>query len=173
MRPARSSIYRFYVRKLDQHECSGPQSGTDWEIDAKGIGEGNQGFIIVECRRYTKSRLNQEDLGALAYRITDTRAKGGIIVTPLGLQEGAEKIAQAENIVDVRLDPDSTPQKFAMQFLNKMMIGVSTSLLLTGGVTVRLGRACTGCGKEFTVKQNESVCPECSPRVLILGSKTE
>ena len=38
----------------------GQRSGTQWEIDAKGVREGNQSFIIVECRRYTTSKLNQE-----------------------------------------------------------------------------------------------------------------
>lgn len=55
----------------------GFKSGTDWEIDAKGVREGpNQGFVIIECRRYTSSRQNQEKLGSLAYRILDTGASG-------------------------------------------------------------------------------------------------
>jgi hypothetical protein len=42
----------------------------------------------------------------LAYRIIDTGADGGILVSPLGLQEGAERVAAAENIISVRLNED-------------------------------------------------------------------
>jgi hypothetical protein len=140
----------------------GQRSGTQWEIDAKGVSEGNQGFIIVECRRYTTSKLSQEKVGALAYRITDTGAEGGIMVSPLGLQEGARKIAGAENIVEVRLAPNSTPHDFTMQFLNKVMIGISDSATFSDSVKVEITRPCSECGKTFTVKENERTCPDCS-----------
>jgi len=102
---------------------TGKRSGTEWEIDAKGVGEDNGIFIIVECRRYTTSRQNQENVGALAYRISDTGAKGGIIVSPLGLQEGAAKIAQAENIYNVILDKNSTHIEYVLKFLDKVRYG--------------------------------------------------
>src|SRR5262250_1546186 len=41
------------------------------------------------------------DLGGIAYRIRDSGAEGGIVVSPLGLQEGAAKVAKKENIVSV------------------------------------------------------------------------
>lgn len=91
--------------------------------------------MIVECRRYTTSKLKQEDIAAVAYRIIDTQALGAIVVTPLGLQEGAEKIASAENIFSVKLDQNSTPTDFAMQFLNKFAIGASTTLFVKGEAT--------------------------------------
>jgi hypothetical protein len=101
----------------------GKRSGRKWEIDAKGIGEGDEIFFIVECRRYTTSRQNQEKLGSLAYRIIDTGAKGGIIVSPFGLQEGAAKLAHAENIYNVLLDENSTRTEYVLKFLEKMRIG--------------------------------------------------
>jgi DNA-directed RNA polymerase subunit RPC12/RpoP len=156
-----------------KQKVRGRQSGTQWEIDAKGVREGNQGFIIVECRRYTTSRLNQAKVGEVAYTITDTGAEGGIVVSPLGLQEGARKIAKAKNIVEVQLDPDSTPQDFAMQFLNKIMIGVSATIGFSASVQMQVGRTCTVCRKTFTVRENESVCSECSSRVLVIGPESE
>ena len=108
-----------------KQKIHGLRSGTDWEIDAKGIREGNEGFVIIECRRHTISRQNQAKLGELAYRIIDTGAAGGIIVSPLGIQEGAAKVAASENILNVQLDENSTPTEFAMKFLNKLMIGTS------------------------------------------------
>lgn len=118
----------------------------------------------MECRRYTTSKQSQEKLGGLAYRITDTGAEGGIIVSPLGLQEGARKIAQAENIVEVRLNPDSTPQNFAMQFLNKVMIGISDRATVSESVKVEISGPCSQCGRMFTVKEGEKTCPDCSPK---------
>jgi len=91
----------------------GKRSGTKWEIDAKGVSENDEVFFIVECRRYTTSRQNQEKVGGLAYRIIDTGAKGGIVVSPLGLQEGAYKVAQAENIYHIILDENSCPGYFS------------------------------------------------------------
>jgi hypothetical protein len=85
----------------------GRRSGAAWEIDAKGFRQDGATFVIVECRRYTTSRQNQARLGQLAYQIIDTGAAGGIVVSPLGLQEGAERVANAENIVTVKLNEDS------------------------------------------------------------------
>jgi hypothetical protein len=45
---------------------AGLRSGTDWEIDGKGFCQDGSGFLIVECRRYTTSKQNQEKVGALA-----------------------------------------------------------------------------------------------------------
>jgi hypothetical protein len=114
----------------------GHRSGTDWEIDAKGVRKGNEGFIIVEARRYTKSRQSQEQLGGLAYRINDTGAKGGILVSPLGMQEGAAKIADSENIINVQLAPNSTTLEYVMRFLNNIMVGVHDTVRVTESVVV-------------------------------------
>lgn len=56
-----------------------------WEIDGKAWKRGNDGFLVVECRRKTTSRIDQEQVAAVAYRIHDLGADGGIIVSPLGL----------------------------------------------------------------------------------------
>jgi hypothetical protein len=102
---------------------AGKRSNSKWEIDAKGVGESNEIFFIVECRRYTTSRQNQDRVGGLAYRIIDTGAQGGILVSPLGLQEGASKIAKAENIYSVILDADSTTTEYVLRFLEKTRYG--------------------------------------------------
>ena len=31
----------------------GPRTGTDWEIDGKGVKVGGESFVIIECRRYS------------------------------------------------------------------------------------------------------------------------
>jgi hypothetical protein len=114
----------------------GRKTGTEWEIDAKGISEGDEVVFLVECRRHTTSRLNQESLGGLAYRILDTGAKGGIVVSPLGIQEGAAKVAQAENIFSVILDENSTCTEYVMKFLERVRIGVHLETRISLGMSI-------------------------------------
>ncbi len=119
----------FELKRVEgKQNVVGQRSGTNWEIDAKGVRQGDDGFLIIECRRYTTSKQNQEKIGALAYRILDTGAEGGIIVSPLGLQEGAERVAAAENIVSVLLDENSTRRSYFLRFLNQVMLGFSKTI---------------------------------------------
>jgi hypothetical protein len=76
----------------------------------------------------------------LRYRIIDSGAIGGVIVSPLGLQEGAQKVAAAENIVEVHLDENSTPEQFVMSFLDKIMLGVVDTIKLKDEVKVEVVR---------------------------------
>jgi hypothetical protein len=85
----------------------GRRTGTAWEIDAKGVRDGDGAIILVECRRHG-SRIHQEAVAAIAFRIQDTGAAGGIIVSPLPLQKGAKKVASATGIQHVKLRPEST-----------------------------------------------------------------
>ena len=48
---------------------------SGWRIDAKGVRELDGAIIVVECRRKGR-RFDQENLGAIAYRIRDIGAKG-------------------------------------------------------------------------------------------------
>lgn len=113
------------------------KSGAEWEIDAKGVGDGGEAFLIIECRRYTKSRLKQESMAALAFRIRDTGAKGGIVVSPLGLQSGARKLADFANIQSVVLEPHSTTTDYILGFLNRVFVGVSASATVTDSVHIQ------------------------------------
>jgi hypothetical protein len=116
----------------------GKRSGTEWEIDAKGVNLSDGIFFIVECRRYTTSKQCQDKMGGLAYRILDTGAAGGILVSPLGLQEGAEKVAAAENIHNVTLDKNSTTENYILKFLNEIRIGRSDHMTLIDSIAIKL-----------------------------------
>jgi hypothetical protein len=98
-------------------------SGTSWELDAKAWREGPDGFLVVEVRRYTTARLKQEDVAAIAYRIKDVEGSGGIIVSPLRLQKGAQAIAETEAISHVILSPDSTGEDYLAEFLGRRFLG--------------------------------------------------
>jgi hypothetical protein len=139
----------------------GKVSGTNWAIDAKGVRHGNEGFVIVECRRYTTSKQNQEKVGGLAWRIIDSGAQGGIVVSPMGLQSGAKKVADAVNIVSVELDPNCTPYEFSMRFLHKVFVGFQSQGALSDSYDVEVSRKCNICGETFSVNDNERVCPGC------------
>ena len=150
------------ARVEGKQKISGVRSGTEWEIDAKGIlGGKREGFVIIECRRYTTSKQNQERLGALAYRIIDTGAAGGILVSPLGLQEGAAKIAASEKIIEVQLNAHCTPDEFVIKFLNKLMVAIKERVAIGESASIVLSRNCRKCGRSFKVTDNETVCPEC------------
>ena len=131
----------FGLEKVEgKQKVLGLKSDTEWEIDAKGLLEQSHKFMIVECRRYRKSRLNQERLAALAYRIDDTRASGGIVVSQLGLQEGAEKVANANNIISVTLDADSSSTDYVIKFLEQIRVGMSGELRLTSTLGIEVIR---------------------------------
>ena len=119
---------------------AGKESGTTWEIDAKGVRESDGATVIVECRRRTTSRAKQGQLGELAYRIIDTEAGGGIYVSPLGLQEGATMVAAARNIVSVQLSPDSTHTEYVLVCLNNIFAGVQSTLTFATHVTCEVIR---------------------------------
>ncbi|PXX94649.1 restriction endonuclease [Halomonas sp. LBP4] len=114
------------------------QSGTKWEIDAKGIELGGDGFVVVECKRFTKGHVNQEVIGGLAFRIQDTGANGGVIVTPLGYQEGAKKVAEHAGIVTAKLSAEATRSDYVLEFLDKILVGVSDSVKVSDHVTVEV-----------------------------------
>ena len=130
----------FKLGKVEGKQIIPGQSGTNWEIDAKGIKVGGEGFVIIECRRYTTSRLNQESIAAIAYKIKDTGAEGGIVVSPLELQKGAKIIAEHEGIQHVILDPNSTTTDYILKFLNQIFIGVSDTVTLSDEAHIQIIR---------------------------------
>lgn len=117
----------FGLECVEGKQCVTGASGTDWELDAKGVSKNGEGFLIVECK-HRKGRLNQAILGSLAYSIQDTGAQGGIVVTPIDLQKGAKKVAAHENIQHAILGPSSTTTQYILHFLNKVFVGVEVTV---------------------------------------------
>ena len=128
----------FGLGKVEGKQLVPGASGTQWEIDGKGISEDGDTFIIVECKRYTTSKVPQEILAGLAFRISDTGANGGIIVTPLGFQEGAKKVAAHTGIHTVRLNQDCTRIDYVLEFLNKFCVGLSEYVHIKEHLTITL-----------------------------------
>ena len=111
-----------------QH-VTGNRSKAKWEIDAKGVNRGGQAFMLVEVRRYMTRRISQEAMGGFAYRIRDTGAAGGIIVTPLGLQKGAKLVAADANVQSVLLIPGQENGSFLARFLSRIVLGMPVDTL--------------------------------------------
>lgn len=123
-----------FQRVESKQHVPGHRSGTRWEIDGKAVDQDGNKFAIVECRRYTTSGLTQEDMAALAYRIQDTGAAGGILVSPLPPQKGAQKVARSEGILHVQLVPDSTIKEYLFSFLNKTFAGIHDQIAMSDHV---------------------------------------
>lgn len=120
------------------------QSGTSWAIDAKGVRSDGEGFFVVEVRRNTPRRLTQEDVAAIAFRISDTGATGGIIVSPLGLQDGAKKVAASGNIIAVQLDCNSSTENYLVRFLERVMLGADVDSIQASAPTAFSGTLTKG-----------------------------
>jgi hypothetical protein len=126
----------FGVDRFEGKQSMPGSSGTDWEIDAKGCSDDGTTFLVVECKRHTKQGVSQAIAGSLAFTIQDVGAAGGILVTPLGLQAGAMKVAASSNVVEVVLDKDSTTTDYVLRFLNQLCIGFSERVTLTDSLSI-------------------------------------
>jgi len=128
----------FEVGRFEGKQVVAGDSGAKWEIDAKGCTDGGGRTIVVECKRYTKRGVEQAIAGSLAWTIRDVGADGGILVSPLGLQEGAKKVADSAGIVEVILSETSTTTDYILSFLNQIHVGVSDSVEVTDHVEVEV-----------------------------------
>jgi hypothetical protein len=128
----------FGVGRFEGKQVVAGDSGTEWEIDAKGCADGTGRIIVVECKRHTKSGISQAIAGSLAWTIQDVGADGGILVSPLRLQEGAAIVAKKANIVQVVLNQDATTTDYLLSFLNQIHIGISEAVHITEHVLIEI-----------------------------------
>lgn len=122
---------QFGVGRFDGKQLVAGESGTQWEIDAKGFTENGSHFIVVECKRYTRRGVPQDIVAALAWRLRETGASGGILVSPIGFQSGARLVAEKAGIIEVKLTPNSTTTDYVLSFLNRVCAGVSDGFALS------------------------------------------
>lgn len=124
----------------------GLQTGTTWEIDAKATRVGDDAIVIVECRRKTTSRLSQEALAAIAFRIIDTGAGAAITVSPFPLQKGAALVAKAQKITPIILRPESTRHQWIAELSGILHLGFTDefSAKITDSLKITVKDAKTG-----------------------------
>jgi hypothetical protein len=66
---------QFGLGRFEGKQVVAGESGTEWQIDAKGCSDGGSHFLVVECKRHTKSGISQAITAALAWSIQDTRVR--------------------------------------------------------------------------------------------------
>ncbi len=114
-------------------------SGATWEFDAIAWSDGANNMLVVEARRHTTSRLKQEHIAALAFRVQDVGASGGIVATPLPMQVGANTVAASANIRHILLAPESTPETYLARYLEQSYRGITFADSLSLGHCIPLG----------------------------------
>ena len=111
------------------------KSGTSWELDGKGCSVNGARIVIIECKQHLSERIPQSTVAGIAWQIQDVGALGAIIVSPLGLQSGAEKVAAASGVVSVTMRPKSTTSDYLLKFLNQIHLGISDQIAITDKAT--------------------------------------
>jgi hypothetical protein len=113
----------FGLLRVEGKQDVAGKSGTNWEVDARGWTEGDTAHFLVECKKYEKAAISQAITGSLAYQIQDTDAGGGFLVSPHGLQSGAKRVAAANHIHEIKLDPKSSTAAYFGEWLGKLRAG--------------------------------------------------
>lgn len=126
----------FKLGKVEGKQLISGNSGTEWEIDAKATNQAGEKFLIVECKRWLTASPNQETLAGLSYRIIDTGAIGGFIISPKKLQKGANLVANHNNIFHIKMDKNSTKEFLIAEFLGKLNIAISHNVQISEKISI-------------------------------------
>lgn len=110
----------FELGRVEGMQSLSGSTGTDWQLDAKGVSVNGEGIVLIECRRYTNSRIKQKDMASIAFQINDIGAIGGITVSPLPPQRGAAIIAAQNKIVHMELSPSCTTTNYIVGFMGNV-----------------------------------------------------
>lgn len=77
-------------------------------------------------------------MAAIAWTISDVGTSGGIVATPLGVQEGGQIVAKSAGIEIIHLDADSTTSDYVLKFLDKVFLGASSELRVADTFTAEI-----------------------------------
>lgn len=121
-----------------KQKIKGTLSSTEWEVDVVAYNARDEKLILVECKYRSHSKLSQEVLGGFAYRVMDAEADRGIIVTTIGLQEGASKVASASKIIELKLDPNSTSADYIAKIANQIFIKSTESIKINDHINIEV-----------------------------------
>ena len=105
------------------------KSGHDHQIDVSAeltLG-GLEMLILTECKYYSHC-VGVDDVMEFAYRIQDIGAHKGVLVTTIGFQEGARKIAQSHKITLIK----AAVRKSRSGRLIELIASVIVSAILSG-----------------------------------------
>lgn len=156
-------------------------NSTNWTVDASCYKNEDDTLVIIECRRKTTSKINQEEAGGFAFRVGDIGAGSAYMVTPIGFQNGAKKVATAHKIGMAILNVDATDTEYILNVANQLFRGLhvrekglgSESLSVsrevhvseTGSSFESIGvfRACGKCAQALVRAEDGEtfICPNC------------
>ncbi|MEH2402937.1 restriction endonuclease [Nostoc sp.] len=111
--------------------------GGECEVDVSAYDMSDEKLVLVECRK-KKEPLSQEEVHGFAYRIQQTNAKRGIIVTTIGLQQGARIAADGAKIALIRLDGNSAKQEYIAKITQQIFVKVTDTfngISCVGGIS--------------------------------------
>lgn len=115
------------------------KDGGKCEIDISAYDMSDGKLVLVESRKKNKS-LNQEEVHGFAYRIQQTGAKRGIIVTTIGLQQGAQIAADGAKITLIRLNEGSTKEEYVAKITQQIFLKITDKckmgISFIGGINI-------------------------------------
>lgn len=114
------------------------RSGTVWTVEGSAYDVSNERLVLVECKQRKTSALNQETIGGFAYRVNDTGADRGIIITTVGLQKGAKLVADAERITVIKLDYNATSENYIAEIADQLFLKVTDRIRVGEEVNVEI-----------------------------------
>jgi predicted helicase len=103
------------------------KDGGECEIDVSAYNISDEKLVLVECRK-KKEPLSQEEVHGFAYRIQQMNTSRGIIVTTIGLQQGARLAADGAKITLIRLGVHSTKEKYIAEIIQQIFVKVTDQL---------------------------------------------
>lgn len=108
-------------------------SGYVYAIEVVGYAKSDHKIVLFECRRRTTRNLIPEDVDAFSRRIERTSSQKGYFVTTLshGLSQGAQQLADYDQIGHIQLSACATPDLYVMSFLNQVFAGTGDRVAFT------------------------------------------
>jgi len=104
-------------------------NGSECEVDVAAYRIGGEGIIVFECKRWEHS-LDQGALGKFHYGIKNASVNSRIIITPIDHQECTAKLAQAEKIIEIKLDFNSTSKRYIEKIVSRIFSRVKDEIAI-------------------------------------------
>lgn len=105
------------------------KSSSECEVDVTAYRVGGEGIIVFECKRWEYS-LDKGALGKFHYLIKNAGVNSEIVITPLDFQECTAKLAQAEKIIEIKLDFHSTSKSYIGKIVSHIFSRVKDEITI-------------------------------------------
>jgi len=106
------------IEKITDKQKIKGKSGEEWEMEIMASDSESGKPILLECKCWAKP-IPRDVIVSLAYKIKDVGGDRAFIITPIGLQSGAKKLAGVEQIETILLTKDSTSSNFDLVLANR------------------------------------------------------